>query len=94
MARRVRRGGGSAGELQTFEEGKQRVGRPVAAGVAVGRCDAVEGALLERKVGVQVDVGGPFLLMSEPQRDRGRVDPGLEERHRRGVAEDVHGHAL
>jgi hypothetical protein len=54
---------GSTGELQALEEGKQGVGRAVAAGAAVRRCDAVEGSLLERKVGVQVAVRGAFLLV-------------------------------
>ncbi len=62
---RFRRGGGTTGRLQTFEEGKQGVGRSVAAGMAGGRCDPVEGALFEREVGVQVDVGGALLLVTE-----------------------------
>jgi hypothetical protein len=76
MARSLSARSGSMAELQTFEEGEQGVGCSVAAGVAVGGCDAVEGALFEREVGVQVDVGGAFLLVAEPERDRGGVNPG------------------
>ena len=94
MARSRSARSGSAGELQIFEEGKQGVGCPVAAGVAVRGCDAVKGALLERQVGVQVDVRGALLLVAEPERDRRRVDPGVEERHRGGVAQHVHRDAL
>jgi hypothetical protein len=32
--------------------------------------------LLEREVGVEVDVRGAFLLVAEPERDRGGVDAG------------------
>jgi hypothetical protein len=49
---------GGRGGLKTFEEGEQGVGRAVAAGVPAGRRDAVEGALLEREVGLQADVRG------------------------------------
>jgi hypothetical protein len=57
-------------------------------------CDAVERAVFERKAGVQVDVGGAFLLVAQPEGDRGRVGPGVQQRHRGGVAQHVHGDAL
>ena len=46
------------------EERDDRIGCSVAAGVAGWRRDPVEGALFERKVGVQVDVRGPFLFVA------------------------------
>ena len=33
---------------------------------------------------------GSFLLVAEPQRDRGGVDAGVEQVHRRGVTHRVH----
>jgi hypothetical protein len=62
--------------------------------VPAARRDAVEGALLEREVGVQADVRGALLLVTQSQRDGGGVDPGAQQRHRCGVAQDVHRDAL
>jgi hypothetical protein len=62
---------------EVFEEREQSVGRPVAAGSPVEGCDAIEGALFDRRVGVQVDVRGAFLLVSKPQwTSPGSVDTG------------------
>lgn len=52
-----------AGLPEVIEKGDDGVRSSVAAGVAAGRGDAIEGALLEREVGVEVDVGGAFLLV-------------------------------
>jgi len=65
------------------------VGRLVAAGFCVRRRCPGEGFLLDREVGVQVDLGGADLLVPEPERDHGRVDAGVEESHRGGVSQDV-----
>jgi hypothetical protein len=54
---------------EIVEEVDDPVGRAVAAGTEVRGRDAVQGALLELQVGVEVDVRGSFLLVSEPQRD-------------------------
>jgi hypothetical protein len=42
--------------------------------------------LFEFEIGVEVDACGAFLLMAEPQRDRGGVDAGAEQCQRGGVA--------
>jgi hypothetical protein len=80
--------------VEAVEEGEQGVGCQVTPGASVDGCGAVEHALFELQVGVQVDARGSLLLVPQPQRDRRCVDAGLEERHRGGVAQDVHGHAL
>jgi hypothetical protein len=50
---------------------------------------AGECSFSECEVGVQVHLRGFDLLVSEPQRDHGGVDPGVQRPHRRGVAQDV-----
>ena len=60
-------------------------GGAVASRAAVGWGGAVERALFDREVGVEVDVGCPFLLVSEPQGDGRGVDAGGEQHHRGGV---------
>jgi len=71
---------------EVFEEREQAVGWPVAAGAPVGACEAVECALFDRQVGLQVVVRRALLLvdpvafcrdlLTSPQRDGGRVDAG------------------
>ena len=51
---------------EVLQEGEQAVWWPVAAGAAVRRCDAVQRALFDRQVGVQVDVRRALLLVAEP----------------------------
>ena len=63
---------------EAVEEVEQGVRGPVASGAAVGGCGAVEHALFEPEIGVQIDAGGPFLLMPEPESDRRCVDAGAE----------------
>jgi hypothetical protein len=79
---------------EAVEEVEQGVRGPVASVATVRGCGAVEHALFEAEIGVQVDAGGALLLMAEPQRDRSRIDAGAEQRHRGGVAQRVHGDAL
>ncbi len=67
------------------EEGQNLVGWVVAAGAGAGRDDAVEGGLFEGDIGVQVDHRGVDLFVSEPERDDGGVDAGVQQCHRRGV---------
>lgn len=54
----------------------------------------VQRALLERKVGMEVDVCPALLTVAQPQRDRRGVDPGIEQPHRGRVPQDVHRHPL
>ena len=63
--------------VEEFDDG---VGRSVATRVAGGRRDAVQRPLLQGAVGVEVDMGRPLLFVSQPQGDRGRVDPGVRQR--------------
>ena len=58
------------GWSEGVEERQHTIGCSVATWMAAWRLDAVEGRLLERKIGVQINVGGPLLLMAQPQRDR------------------------
>ena len=79
---------------EIFEEGEQPVGWPIAPGAAVGWGCAVKRALLDREIGVQVNVRGSLLLVAESQGDRGGIDAGAEQHHRGGVAQRVHRHLL
>ena len=40
---------------------------------------------------MEVAAGGAFLFVTEPERDHGGADVGLQERHRGGVPQDVGG---
>ena len=75
---------------EVFEEGEQSVGWPVASWTAVGWGGAIERALLDREIGVEIDVRGPLLLMAEPEGDGRGVDAGAEQHHRGGVPQRVH----
>ena len=61
----------------------------VAPGDAVVRCDAGEGAFLDREVGVQVDLGGLDAFVAELERDHGDVDTAVQQLHYRGVPQDM-----
>lgn len=74
---------------QAFEEREQSVGWPYRPGRPSGRRDAIEGALLDRRVRVQVDVRRALLLVAEPEGDGGRVDAGGQQHHRGRVAQRV-----
>ena len=43
---------------------------------------------------MQIDLGGLGRFVTEPQRDDGCVDAGVQQRHRRGVAQGVRGDVL
>ena len=45
--------------------------------------------LFEGHVGVEVGLGRSEVGVTEPERDDGGVDTGMEERHRAAVAQDV-----
>ncbi len=49
---------------------------------------------LMRHVGVQIGLGGAGVLVAEPERDDRGVDPGVQQRHRRGMAQGVRGDVL
>src|SRR5438093_11517209 len=68
---RRRTTGWSRHKSEAVEEGEQRVGGPVASRSGVWGRGASERALLEREVGVQVDLGRLETLVSEPERDHG-----------------------
>ena len=53
-------------------------GLQVAAGRGAGRGDAGDGSLLLAHIGMQVNVGGGDLLVTEPQRDDGGVNAGVQ----------------
>ena len=59
------------------------------AGWGRGWGGAFEGSLLDGHVGVEVDVGGSQVGVSEPAGDDGGVDTGLEQGHRAAVTEHV-----
>lgn len=66
-----------------FEEGEEGVGGVVAVVGGAGRWGgAGEGFLFEGHVGVQVDAGGGWVFVAEPQSDDGDVDAGVQELHR------------
>jgi hypothetical protein len=79
---------------EPVEEGQQRVGWPIAARRGLGRIHAGDGAFLLRHVGVQVDRCGGDLLVAEPEGDDRDVDAGLQQPHRGGMSQGVHGDVL
>jgi hypothetical protein len=73
---------------QGFEEGEELVGGPVSARGGRGRRGPVECLLLERHVGLQVNLRGDDRFVTEPQGDDGDVDPGVQQCRGGGVAQD------
>ena len=51
-----------------------------------------QGALLDRQIGMQVDLGGLDVFVSKPERDHRGVDAGVQQSHCRGMPQDMHGH--
>lgn len=51
-------------------------------------------AFFDREVGVQVGVGRLDRFVPEPHGDDGGVDAGVQQAHRRGVAQGARGHVL
>lgn len=64
------------------------------AGGGVGGSGLVDGCLFDGHVGVEVGVGAGGVLVTEPERDDGDVDSGVEQVHRGGVPQGVHGDVL
>src|ERR1019366_9619749 len=62
---------------QLLKEGEQAVRRAVAARADARRGGPVEGPLVERLVGVDVNLGCFGMLVPEPERDHGDVGPGV-----------------
>ena len=80
--------------LERLEEAEEGVWRAIPARRAVWRCRSSERSLLESEVGVQIHLCGLDALMPEPERDDCGVDAGVQESHRGGVAQPVHGDAF
>ena len=53
-----------------------------------------EHRLFQREVGIEIDLGRLDRFVPEPDRDKGSVDPGLEEFHRGSVPKDVRSDSL
>ena len=79
---------------QRLEEGQQLVVRLEFALAGALRFDLVEGCLLDFEVGVEIDLRRLDRLVPEQHGNHGGLHAGLEEFHRRGVAQHVRGHAL
>ena len=74
------------GMAEAIQEREQAIGWLVAAGRGAGGCDPVDRFLLDRVVGVQVDLGRGGALVPEPERDRQQMSTLLgAEQHRVGV---------
>jgi hypothetical protein len=74
---------------EVFEEREQRVGWAVAAWLGAWWGGAVDRALFEGEVGVQVDLRRLVAFVAEPERDRGGVDRGLQQPDGGGVPKGV-----
>jgi len=72
------RSGGAAVSSQSIQEPEECVWGAVAAGFAVQWLGAGECSFFEREVGVDVHLRGFDLFVSEPERDHGGVDPGVQ----------------
>ena len=57
----------------------------------INRGEAFKGPSFEFEVGVEVDLRGLDRRVTEPERDARGVDPGVQQRHRAGVAGECAG---
>ena len=69
-------------------------GKQISAGFGIRRGGSGKGAFLEAKVGVEVNVGCPGLLVAEPEGDDRLVDPGAQKFHGAAVPQGVRRHVL
>lgn len=76
-----------AAKSERLQEGKEFVGGAESAGGRSG-----QGALLDRQVGMQVDLGGLDVLVSKPEGDHRGVDAGVQQSRCSGMPQDMHGH--
>ena len=67
----------------------QLVGRSIATRGSPDRGGSGDGLLLEGQIGVQADLGGVGLLMTQPLDDDGGIDAGVDEPHRGTVTQAV-----
>ena len=68
----------TAASSQSIQEPEESVWRAVAAGFAVQWRGAGKRSFFEREVGVEIHLRGFDLFVSEPERDHGGVDPGVQ----------------
>lgn len=92
----ARRGGRHSQQAgsEAVEPGEDVGLGPVGSRSGVRWAGAVDGGLLDRHVGVQVGVGAGCVLVTEPERDDGDIDPGSQQVHGRRVPQAVHGDVL
>ena len=75
-----------------LEERDESVGGLVASWRSlIDRRDAFQGPAFEFEVGVEVDLRGLDVRVTEPERDARGVDPGVQQTHRAGVPQRVWG---
>ena len=82
------------GLAEAIQEREQAIGWLVAAGRGAGGGDPVDRFLLDRVVGVHVNLGRGGALVPEPERDREQVDLLGAQQHRIGVPQHVRGDPL
>ena len=78
------------GGLERLEEREESVTCFETNGTLWGCVEALQGGLFHGEVGFNVAVSGRGVLVTEPQGNRGDVDAGLEQMHRRGVTTMPH----
>src|SRR5947207_2000666 len=84
-----------SGRSERLQEGEEAVVRLEAGSLAaLVRLELRQGSFLEGEVGMQVRLRRLDRFMTEPQRDHGAVDAGLQQFHRSAVAQHVRRHAL
>lgn len=81
-------------QSEAFEKGQEPVRGAIAAGADGRRVWFSQGAFLQGEVGMDIDVGRVDAFVSEPQRDDGGVDPGVQQSHGGGMAQRVRGDVL
>jgi len=77
----------TAHNSKALKELHQLVRWPIPTRARSDRLQAVEGALLHREIGLEVHMRRGGALVAQPEGDHGDVDAGLQEMHRRGVAD-------
>ena len=67
-----------AAYLETAEEAENTVGGTVAPWFSINGIDLSQDFFLQRKIGVEIDLGGFYRFMPQPQCNHGSIDTRLE----------------
>ena len=80
--------------LHALEVREKTITWPISAGHAVKGAGFVEDLVLDRHIGVHVNLGSLDGLVPEPNCDHRSIDAGLQQFHGHGVPKDMGGDSL